>query len=90
MSGLVEPGMKYFINQTLIKCKELKDRYNNIIYNISLLSGFVAVIGLFLYYRHKNKISKIESIKKENEKKMYMWKLMRGNQKKTEITGLEY
>ncbi len=90
MSGLVEPGMKYFINQTLIRCKELKDRYNNIIYNISLLLGFVVVIGLFLYYRHKNKLSKKECIKKENEKKLYMWKLMRGNQKKTEITGLGY
>ena len=46
MSGL---GARYeiFINQTLIKCKELKDRYNNIIYNISLLSGFVAVIDYF-------------------------------------------
>ena len=48
MSDLVEPGMRYFINQTLIKCKDLKDKNRNLIYNISLFFGFTTVLGLFL------------------------------------------
>ena len=89
MSDLVEPGMKYFINQTLIKCKELKDRNTNLIYNISLFIGFVIVLGLFLYYRHKSKLSTKEEKEKDNKKKIYMWNLMK-SRNKTEITGLGY
>ena len=89
MSELIEPGMKYFINQTLIKCKELKDRNRNLIYNISLFIGLIVVIGLFLYYRHKNKLSTKEEKDKDNKKKLYMWSLMR-SRNKTEITGLGY
>ena len=89
MSDLVEPGMRYFINQTLIKCKDLKDKNRNLIYNISLFFGFTTVLGLFLYYRHKNKASKKEQIEKDNKKKMYMWNLMQ-SRNKTEITGLGY
>ena len=72
MSDLVEPGMKYFINQTLIKCKELKDRNRNLIYNISLFFGFTIVLGLFLYYRHKNKLSIKEEKENDNKKNIYV------------------
>ena len=89
MSDLVEPGMRYFINQTLIKCKDLKDKNRNLIYNISLFFGFSTVLGLFLFYRHKSKKSKKEEIEKDNKKKMYMWNLMQ-SRNKTEITGLGY
>ena len=33
---LIEPGVKYFLNETLNKCREYKLEYYNTLYNISL------------------------------------------------------
>ena len=69
---LVEPGMKYFINNTLNQCKLFKDRYINFFYNISLLVIFVSLLSLFLYYRDSSKLTKEEEIKQNNEKQKYL------------------
>lgn len=69
---LVEPGMKYFINNTLNQCKLFKDRYINFFYNISLLVIFVSLLSLFLYYRYSSKLTKEEEIKQNNEKQKYL------------------
>ena len=31
---LIEPGVKYFLNQTLKQCREFKDKFNNSLLNI--------------------------------------------------------
>lgn len=71
-TSLVEPGIKYFIKNTLIKCKEFKDRYKNLIYNITLFIVFAVVVGGFLFYRYKNKLSNEEIEKINNEKQLYL------------------
>ena len=54
--SLVEPGMKYFINETLNQCKIIKDKYRNIIFNFSLLIGIIVILGTFMYVRYKGKL----------------------------------
>jgi hypothetical protein len=71
-TNLVEPGIKYFIKNTLIKCKELKDKYKNIFYNISLLVSFIVIVGGFLYYRYKNKLSNEQIEELNNQKQLYL------------------
>ena len=41
--SLVEPGVKYFLRETLKQCKDFKDKYHNTLFNIGL---FVFLIGI--------------------------------------------
>lgn len=91
--SLVEPGMKYFINETLHQCKIIKDKYQNIIFNFSLLIGIIVILGTFMYFRYKGKLSKEEIIKKDIEKQKYIMSKIftyriNKQQEKGEISGL--
>lgn len=70
--SLVEPGMKYFINETLHQCKILKDKYQNIIFNFSLFIGIIVILGTFMYFRYKGKLSQEEIKKKDMQKQKYI------------------
>jgi hypothetical protein len=65
---LIEPGVKYFLTQTLRECRKFKDTYITIIFNFSMLLILVIVIGGFLYYKYKGKL-KPHEIKEKNRKK---------------------
>ena len=43
---LIEPGVKYFLNETLKQCHDFKTTYNNHLFNIGLLCAFLIVLGL--------------------------------------------
>jgi hypothetical protein len=62
---LIEPGMKYFLDESLKICNNTKKTYNNNFINISLFIGFIVLVGWLLYYRKKNK----EKFKREKELK---------------------
>jgi hypothetical protein len=62
---LIEPGMKYFIDESLKGCNNIKKKYNNNFINIVLLIGFITITGSILYYKSKNR----EKHKKEKEEK---------------------
>lgn len=66
---LTEPGVKYFLNQTLKQCHIVRDNFHNMIFNIGLFIGFLLVLGLILLYKYKGKLSPVElekKIKKNN------------------------
>jgi hypothetical protein len=69
---LIEPGVKYFLNETLKQCHIFKNKHNNHIMNIVLLSGFFILLGLILLYKYKGKLTPAEKINKNNEKKQYI------------------
>ena len=69
---LTEPGVKYFINETLKQCHMTKDKYYNIAFNLFSFLIFIIVIGLVLYYKYKGSIDYNEKIKREDEKKKYI------------------
>ena len=66
---LIEPGVSYFLEESLKKCNEEKWKYNNIILNGFLLTIFLSIV-LIIYYNKKN-LTKKEKIERENLKKNY-------------------
>lgn len=69
---LTEPGVKYFINETLRQCHKVKEKYQNTFLNIFLLILFFVVLGGWLLYNYKGKLSQEEIEEKEMVKKQYI------------------
>lgn len=69
---LIEPGVKYFLNETLKQCHDFKTTYNNHLFNIGLLCAFLIVLGLILLYKFKGKLTSTEKIIKDNQKRQYI------------------
>ena len=55
---LIEPGTKYFLNQTLRKCKEHKYKFYSLLFNLGLLIAFICIFVGILIYKYKGKPSK--------------------------------
>lgn len=69
---LIEPGMKYFIKESLKNCNNFRNNYNNYVINLILLFVFLLILGMFLYIRYKGKLTPLEKENKLNEQKTYI------------------
>jgi len=69
---LTEPGTKYFLNASLNKCSELKNKYYNTVFNISVFLFLLCLIGIVLFFKYKGRLSKHEQEIKENQKREYV------------------
>jgi hypothetical protein len=69
---LTEPGVKYFLNQTLKQCHIIKNNFHNTVFNIGLLIAFLLVLGLILLYKYKGRLTDVEKEKKNKEKQQYI------------------
>jgi hypothetical protein len=69
---LTEPGVKYFLNETLKQCHTFKAKHQNMIINIGLLFSFFILLGILLIYKYKGKLTPEEIEQKETEKKQYI------------------
>ena len=69
---LIEPGVRYFLNETLKECYKFKEKYNNIIFNICLLIGFIIILLVILIVKYKGKLTPEEKEEKEQAKKQYI------------------
>jgi hypothetical protein len=69
---LIEPGVKSFINSTLKDCRRLKDNYETIIFNISMFCVFILVVGGFLLYHYRGKLTPAEIEIKNRKKQEYI------------------
>jgi uncharacterized membrane protein YciS (DUF1049 family) len=69
---LTEPGIKYFLNETLKQCHIYKSNYNNILINIGLLIGFLLILGAILFYKYKGRQTQVEKERKTKEKQQYI------------------
>ena len=69
--SLIEPGVKYFLKESLTLCNKKRIKNNNIIFNISLFVIFFTVLGGFLYYKYKSKPNDEEKKKIEQQKQTY-------------------
>jgi hypothetical protein len=93
---LIEPGVKYFLNETLKQCHSFKENYNNLIINIGLLLCFIIILGIILLIKYKGKLTPEEIKQKELEKKKYILSKIKNYQdarKREEqqlITGLPH
>ena len=70
--SLTEPGITYFLSQTLKECRSYKDRNISLIFNLSMAVLFFAVIGTILLFKYKGKPTAKEIQRKNNEKKAYI------------------
>ena len=86
---LIEPGVRYFLNETLKQCHIFKENYKNLIVNIKLMIFFILI-------KYKGKLTPGEINQKELEKKKYILSKIKNYQdarKKEEqelITGLPH
>jgi hypothetical protein len=69
---LVEPGMKYFLNETLKQCRDFKEKYKNMLFNLYLFIIFCILLAIILIYKYKGKLSPDEIAEKELQKKYYI------------------
>jgi len=93
---LIEPGVRYFLNETLKQCHVVKEKYYNTLFNIGMFFSFLLVLGIILIAKYKGKITPEEKEQKELEKKQYILSKIRNYQdaKQRErqelITGLPH
>lgn len=66
---LTEPGVKYFMNEVLKTCNERKSLFTNSIFNLVLFLLFVLIVGGFLYYKYRGKLTLEEKEAKMREQK---------------------
>ena len=69
---LTEPGVKYFLNETLKQCHAFKEKYNNMLFNIGFTIGFLIILAIILLYKYKGKLTPEEIEQKETQKKQYI------------------
>lgn len=69
---LTEPGVKYFLNETLKQCHIIRNKFHNTIFNIGLLFAFLLLLGLILLYKYKGRLTPVELEKKNKEKQQYI------------------
>jgi len=69
---LTEPGMTYFLHQTLKQCHIVREKFHNMIFNVGMFIAFLLVLGLILLYKYKGKLSPVELDKKNREKQQYI------------------
>ena len=70
--SLTEPGIRFYLNHSLKNCKNTKDKYYNIIFNIISLLCLIGVISFILYYKYKGNTDFREKQRKEERKKLYI------------------
>jgi len=69
---LTEPGVTYFLHQTLKQCHIVREKFHNLIFNVGMFIAFLLVLGLILLYKYKGKLSPIELEKNKKEKQQYI------------------
>lgn len=73
---LVEPGVKYFLDETLKQCGGRKELYYNHIFNILMFVFFSLAIGTFLYVKYNNHNNHDEKVRKKKQEEEYMLNLI--------------
>jgi len=69
---LTEPGVKFFLSESLKQCHKFKEKHQNTILNIGLFIGFLIILGILLLYKFKGKLTPEEMAEKEMDKKRYI------------------
>ena len=59
-SHLVEPGVKYFLKESLKQCNEIKKQYYNLYFNIGAFLFIVILVGSILWFKYKGKMTPVE------------------------------
>lgn len=69
---LTEPGVRYFLSGTLKECKKFRENYINGIFNASMTGLFLVLVGFFLLYKYRGKLTAAEQAIKTRKKQEYI------------------
>ena len=69
---LIEPGTKYFLNQTLKQSHNYKIKFYNKMFNVGLFISFFIILGAILLYKYKGRLTPMEKENKNKEKQQYI------------------
>lgn len=89
--SLTEPGMNYFIKETLKQCTQQKYTYYSSILNSGLLFLFIVLLGVCLIYKKRTKLTEKEKREKTLRETKYILEKIKSIQKKSKeqmITSL--
>ena len=92
--SLIEPGVRFFLHQSLKQCNIVRKEHYNLVFNIAVFIGLLIFIGLFLIYKYKGRLTPSEMQQKNKEKQQYVLSKIQNFQKNKEkvhqelITGL--
>jgi hypothetical protein len=86
---LTEPGVKYFLNQTLKQCHIVRDNFHNNVFNMGLFIAFLLILGLILLYKYKGRLTPVEIQKKNKEKQQYILSKIKNFQESKRIAHQE-
>ena len=70
--NLTEPGVKYFLNETLKQCNVIRNKFHNTVFNVGLFFAFLIILCGVLLYKYKGKLTPIEIQSKNREKQQYI------------------
>lgn len=67
---LIEPGVKYFFNQTLKQCNVKRNNLYNTLCNLGLFAAFLGIFLSILYYKKKTKKNEVELEEEERQNQL--------------------
>ena len=70
--NLIEPGVKYFLKNTLNECSKFKEKHISFLVNLCLTICFILLVGIILYCKYKGHITPEEIRAKQNKEKEYI------------------
>ena len=68
---LTEPGVKYFLGETLKNCNKQKKEYNYYLTNISFFFVFIIILSCYLFYKYKTRPTEKDKEKIKKLKRDY-------------------
>jgi hypothetical protein len=83
--SLTEPGVKYFLRETLKQCHDKRTNYYNIVWNCGFFLLLLVLVGVILSYRKRNKLTpeqKKEKQERDHAHVMSKIKALREERKK--------
>lgn len=69
--SLTEPGVTYFLQETLKQCKQKREIFNNRLFNFVLLGGFTVILAGLLYYKYSTRPTEKDRKRKKHLKRDY-------------------
>ena len=86
---LTEPGITYFLNESLKQCHVYRDNYYNTLINLGLFAGFLILLGGMLLYKYKGRLTPVEIAIKNKEKQQYILSKVKNFQQAKRIAHQE-
>ena len=87
-SRLVEPGVKYFLRESLKQCNAIKKKYYNLYFNIGAFIFILTLLGGILWYKYKGRLTPVEKQMKMQKDKMYILEKLKSLPNPKKETGM--